>query len=167
MLDQKICSVRKAFYLRAGYLDVIFSVGFFHELSEKYRFCGCLKWRSRRSNSILVSRWARFWKISVSGPITIEFSYVNYKGKYTKLRCIFAVIYKGKVNSNCRNTLISQKRDRGFQRCYLISSIFTFLLKQKFIFLKVHGQNQQKKLHRGIQRENRIVFWQKGFFCQA
>ena len=37
----------------------------------------------------------------------------------------FAVIYKGKVNSNCRNTLISQKRARGFQRCYLISSNFT------------------------------------------
>ena len=43
MLGQKIGSVRKAFYLRAGYLDVIDSVGFYHELSEKYRSWGCLE----------------------------------------------------------------------------------------------------------------------------
>ena len=110
MLDQKICSVRKAFYLRAGYLDVIFSVDFAHKRSEKYRFCGCLRQSSSRSNSIFVSRQTRFGKFSVFGPITIEFSYVNYKGKYSNLHCIFAVIYKGKVNSNCRNTLIFQKR---------------------------------------------------------
>ena len=45
MVDQKIRSVRKAFYFRAGYLvlDVIDSVGFDHELSEKYRSLGCLE----------------------------------------------------------------------------------------------------------------------------
>ena len=43
MLDQKIPSVRKLFYFRAGYLDAFFSVGFNHELSEIFRFWGCLK----------------------------------------------------------------------------------------------------------------------------
>ena len=43
MLDKKIRSIRKVFYIRAGYLDVKISVGFDHELSEKYRFWGCLK----------------------------------------------------------------------------------------------------------------------------
>ena len=37
----------------------------------------------------------------------------------------FAVIYKGKVNSNCRNTLISQKRAQEKFCGDLISSIFT------------------------------------------
>ena len=43
MLDKKIRSVRNVFYLLAGYLDVIDSVGFDHELSEKYRSLGCLE----------------------------------------------------------------------------------------------------------------------------
>ena len=43
MLDKKIGSARKVFYLRAGALDVIFSVGFDHELSEIFRFWGCLE----------------------------------------------------------------------------------------------------------------------------
>ena len=36
-----------------------------------------------------------------------------------------AVIFKGKVNSNCRNALISQKRARENFSSELISSIFT------------------------------------------
>ena len=43
MLDKKIVSVRKVFYLRAGALDVIFSVGFGHILSKIFRSLGCLE----------------------------------------------------------------------------------------------------------------------------
>ena len=43
MVDKKIASARKVFYLRAGDLDVIDSVGFDHELSEIFRFLGCLE----------------------------------------------------------------------------------------------------------------------------
>ena len=43
MLDKINASVRKVFYLRAGALDVIFSVGFGHKLSEIFRFGGCLE----------------------------------------------------------------------------------------------------------------------------
>ena len=52
MVDKKISSARRAFYLRAGALDVIFSVGFDHELSEIFRFLGCLECRSMRSNRL-------------------------------------------------------------------------------------------------------------------
>ena len=148
MLDQKSGSVRKAFYLRAGYLDVIFSVGFFHELSEKYRFCGCLEWRSRRSNSIFVSRQARFGKFSVFGPITIEFSYVNYKGKYSNLHCIFAVIYKGKVNSNCQNTLNFQKSRWRGDFPYFSHFRFWVSTHKNGIFPKVHDQENPGKIKR-------------------
>ena len=43
MLDQKIGSARKVLYLRAGALDVIFSVGFGHILSKIFRSLGCLE----------------------------------------------------------------------------------------------------------------------------
>ena len=38
MADKIIASISWQVHLRAGYLDVIFSVGFRHELSKKYRF---------------------------------------------------------------------------------------------------------------------------------
>ena len=45
MLDKIIGSISLLIYmyLRAGELDVIFSVGFRHKLSKKYRFWGCLE----------------------------------------------------------------------------------------------------------------------------
>ena len=41
------------------------------------------------------------------------------------------------------------------------------MLKQKFIFLQVHGQNQQKKIHPVLQREVRLQNWQNLFLGQA
>ena len=43
MVDKKIGSVRKVFYLRARALDVIFSYGFGHILSKIFRSLGCLE----------------------------------------------------------------------------------------------------------------------------
>ena len=122
---QKIASVRKVFYLRAGALDVIFSYGFGHILSKIFRSLGCLEWRSLRSIRLKFFIEHVFEKLVYSGNYYWLFLYKLLSKIHCKLVYFPFVIYIGNSIVIGEDTLISQNRARDFFSSELISSIFT------------------------------------------
>ena len=78
-----------------------------------------------RSNSISENLELVFEKLVYLCQLLLNFLCKLQRETTVIYTVFFAVIYKGKVNSNCRNALISQKRAREKFSSELISSIFT------------------------------------------